>query len=176
MNFQLVTSSFQHIPFRIKDMEQPGSSREKRGLRSKGNKYRQTSFVCNTCKVPLCTHPYGCRKDASSCFKLWHDTGDLLGEHRRRSNNRVERAKPLKRKSGEALDEEDLEEEESNEEDELSDGCSTGSAGDERVPNLPAMDLASPLDLDRMQGDEGVDGDHHHVNNHERGQQGVEEV
>jgi hypothetical protein len=82
--------------------------------------------------------------------------GDLLGEHHRQSNNRVERrAKPLKRKSEEALDEEELEEEESNEEDDLSVGCSDGSGGEERVPNLPAMDLPSPLDLDGMEGDAG---------------------
>ena len=59
-------------------------------------------------------------------------------------------------------------------EDELSVGCSIGSGGDERVPNLPAMDLASPLDLDGMEGDEAVDEDHHHVN--EQGKQGIEEV
>ena len=45
-------------------------------------KYRQTSFMCHACEVPLCAHPYGKRNNNESCFQLWHSVENSIKVHK----------------------------------------------------------------------------------------------
>ena len=55
-------------------------------------KYRQTSFMCNLCEVPLCARQYGKRKNNESCFQLWHNSENLMDVHKQ-AHDSIIRAK-----------------------------------------------------------------------------------
>jgi hypothetical protein len=55
-------------------------------------KYRQTSFICNVCEVPLCARPYGKQNNNESCFRLSHKAENLLEIHKQ-AHNSIIRAK-----------------------------------------------------------------------------------
>ncbi len=100
---QYTSPAFQHVAVLIR--EGSSGNRKKCVLCSKGNtRYRQTSYMCNICKIPLCTRRYGLRSD--TCFNLWHETDDLIGSHEN-SNNKVKKAKIAHKPSGDEMEEEE---------------------------------------------------------------------
>ena len=86
------SSSYQHMKVNINDVD-PTKNRKKCALCAKGNmKYRQTSFMCNLCEVPLCARQYGKRKNNESCFQLWHNSENLMDVHKQ-AHDSIIRAK-----------------------------------------------------------------------------------
>eukprot|EP00571_Detonula_confervacea_P012583 CAMPEP_0172311470 /NCGR_PEP_ID=MMETSP1058-20130122/14750_1 /TAXON_ID=83371 /ORGANISM="Detonula confervacea, Strain CCMP 353" /LENGTH=412 /DNA_ID=CAMNT_0013024643 /DNA_START=74 /DNA_END=1312 /DNA_ORIENTATION=+ len=78
------SEKYEHIPIRI-----PKSDKTKEGTKpcklcSTGKIRRKTTWMCATCKVPLCTRPLiGEDGSALTHHTLWHTARDLMAEHER---------------------------------------------------------------------------------------------
>ena len=85
VNDPVLSSVRKHFSQNLRHKRVPlkdGKIKAKCTLCSKGNyKYRQTSFMCETCEIPLCSHLFGMRQE--DCFQLWHQCDDLIEEHRK---------------------------------------------------------------------------------------------
>ena len=140
---QFSSLSYQHRKVSIKDVH-PTKNRKKCALCAKGNmKYRQTSFMCSICEVPLCVRPYGKRNSNESCFELWHKAENLMEIHKQ-AHDSIIRAKSLA---------DDMLRDDNNE-------SSTHSVDDrdfQQVPELPGIegdiDYPQVPELPRIEGD-----------------------